>query len=215
MNRNLNRIGLLFACGVLATCIGCGSSTEVSEVAERSAPTNDREAERQPEEAAMEVVSQFLDRVRRGGDDGAAGNLLTKKSQSELERIGRTVQPIGSPDAHFDVSRGELVPDQPGAALVHSVWSEPNGDGSRSEYQVVWAVEQDPEAWRISGLAMEFEPGQPPEIIDFEDGERMARLLTASEQPGGQSTANQPPSGAAAAGGTASQAAAGEPAKTR
>ncbi len=163
----------------------------------------------------MEVVSQFLDRVRRGGDDGAAGNLLTKKAQSELERIGRTVQPIGSPDAHFDVSRGEVVPDQPGAALVHSVWSEPNGDGSRAEYQVVWAVEQDPEAWRISGLAMEFEPGQPPEIIDFEDGERMARLLTASEQPASQPNADESPTDGATAGGSPSQAAAGEPPMTR
>ncbi len=215
MNRNLHQIGLLLACGVLVTCLGCGSKAEVSEVAEPTAPTSDHGVERPPEEAAMEVVSQFLDRVRRGGDDGAAGNLLTKKAQSELERIGRTVQPIGSPDAHFDVSRSELVPNQPGAALVHSVWSEPNGDGSRSEYQVVWAVEQDPKAWRISGLAMEFEPGQPPEIIDFEDGERMARLLTASEQPASQPNADDSPSDGAVGGGAPSQAAAGEPATTR
>lgn len=211
MNRNLHRIGSLFASGVLVTCLGCGSSTEVSEVAESATPASDRGAERRPEEAAMEVVSRFLDRVRRGGDDGAAGNLLTEKARSELERIGRTVQPIGSPDARFEVSRGELVPDQPGAALVHSVWSEPNGDGSRAEYQVVWAVEQDPKRWRISGLAMEFEPGQPPEIIDFEDGELMARLLTASEQQAGEPVTQDD----SAAGPAESQAAAGQPTRTR
>lgn len=211
MNRNLHRIGSLFASGVLVTCLGCGSSTEVSEVAEPATPASDRGAERRPEEAAMEVVSRFLDRVRRGGDDGAAGNLLTEKARSELERIGRTVQPIGSPDARFEVSRGELVPDQPGAALVHSVWSEPNGDGSRAEYQVVWAVEQDPKRWRISGLAMEFEPGQPPEIIDFEDGELMARLLTASEQQAGEPVTQDD----SAAGPAESQAAAGQPTRTR
>ena len=63
--------------------------------------------------------------------------------QTELKRIGRTVQPIGSPDARFQVTRAETVPDEQNSALVHSIWSEPNGDGTSSDFQVVWAVEQE------------------------------------------------------------------------
>ncbi len=195
LNQALNRFCLLLVPGILSSClVGCGSSSDVAQTPEQTADSTEVA---QAEESPVEVVSQFLDRVRRGGDGAAAGHLLTEKAQSELERIGRSVQPIGSPDARFDVSRSQDVPGEPDSALVHSVWSEPTGDGSNAEYQVVWAVERDPVQWRISGLAMEIEPGQSPEIIDFEDGELMAQLLTASERPvdetPAQASAEDPP----------------------
>lgn len=162
--------------------LGCGGSSEVADSAATrpKAPANESSA--QPQMRPEEVVAQFLDRIRRGGDGNDAGEMLTQKAQSELRRIGRTVQPIGSPNARFEVSRSEEIPGEAGSALVHSVWSEPGPDGELIEYQVVWAVERDPRQWRISGLAMEFEPGQDPEIIDFEDGELMAQLLNAGER---------------------------------
>ncbi len=36
-----------------------------------------------------------------------------------------------------------MVPDEQNSALVHSIWSEPNEDGTTSDFQVVWAVEQE------------------------------------------------------------------------
>ena len=191
MNCKLNRIGLLLVSGILSSCLGCGSSSDVAERASTAPATTVRT---EPQANPVDVVSQFLDRVRRGGEDASAGNLLTRKAQAELKRIGRSVQPIGSPDARFEVSRSQEVPGEPNSSLVHSVWSEPNGDGSMAAYQVVWAVERDPDQWRISGLAMELAPGEPPEIIDFEDGELMAQLLTASEK-----SAEQTPAQASAA----------------
>lgn len=182
--------------------LGCGGSSEVADSAANrpNAPANESSA--QPEMRPEEVVAQFLDRIRRGGDGNDAGEMLTLKAQSELRRIGRTVQPIGSPNARFEVSRSEEIPGEAGSALVHSVWSEPGPDGELIEYQVVWAVERDPQQWRISGLAMEFEPGQDPEIIDFEDGELMAQLLNAGERQ------NDAPEAQTAAAGDESQDAA-------
>jgi hypothetical protein len=124
-----------------------------------------------------DVVSQFLDLIRRGGEDSGAGSLLTTMAQSELSRIGRNVQPIGSPDAKYTVTRSSAVPGQPDASLVHCIWQEPTANGGVDEYQVVWALQREPVGWRISGLAMEIEPNQDPMIIDFEDGSRMAKLL--------------------------------------
>jgi len=157
--------------------------------------------------SATDVVSQFLDEIRRGGQDSQAQLLLTQKAQSELKRIGRTVQPIGSPDARFQVTRAEMVPDEQNSALVHSIWSEPNEDGTTSDFQVVWAVEQESGSWRISGLVMEVEQTQPPVIIDFENGEMMARLLAAPDFKA--SNAERP--GQEIAPASASQAAATDP----
>ena len=151
----------------------------------------------------IDVVSQFLDRVRRGGQDSDAGILLTQRAQSELKRIGRSVQPIGSPDAHFNVTRSEKVPGETDSMLVHSIWSEPSATSDsgaetpRIDYQVVWAVQREHGQWRISGLAMELQPGQPPMIIDFENGDLMAQLL---DDDGESSNSSEPATSQAAAG---------------
>jgi hypothetical protein len=140
------------------------------------------------ESSPKEIVSQFLDRVRRGGEDSGAGELLTQKAQSELARIGRTVQPIGSPDASFQVTRSEQVPGQQKAQLVQSIWSEPNGDGTQSSYEVVWAVQREGDDWRISGLAMRMGEDDQPMVINFEDGDLMAKVL--ADEPAPSSSGN-------------------------
>ncbi len=132
--------------------------------------------------AAMDTVSHFLDAVRRGGDTGGAHSLLTQEACGVLQRLGRTVQPIGSPDATFTVTRSEPVEDHPNTALVHSTWSEPAGDGTTESYQVVWALHLENNAWRISGLAMELNPEQPPMIVDFEDHAQMANLFRSQPE---------------------------------
>lgn len=161
----------------LMTTVGCGSKAEIAEnsPATNAAVTN--VAATSSSVSPMDIVSQFLDEVRRGGDNTNANGLLTVRAREELTRIGTAIQPIGSPDASFTVTRAELVPDEPNSALVHSIWSEPSADGKSSNLQVVWAVEKEPVGWRISGLAMELEPGAAPVIIDFENAEMMASLL--------------------------------------
>ncbi len=165
----------------LLTCLGCGSGSQVAEVpATASAVSATKSQTGSP--PPTDVVSQFLDEVRRGGEHSRANDLLTQRARTELQRIGRAVQPIGSPDARFQVTRAEDVPGEPDSALVHSIWSEPNGDGTVSDFQVVWAVQQESVGWRISGLAMELAPNQDPVIIDFENGELMAKLLAMPEE---------------------------------
>ncbi|TWT53735.1 hypothetical protein Pla22_13670 [Rubripirellula amarantea] len=165
--------------------VGCGGSASDVQVASSTNGTAPAAAAvaSTPVVPATDVVSQFLDLVRRGGTDSGASTLLTSKAQSELQRIGRTVQPIGSPDARFTVTRSEMVPSDPNAALVHSVWAEPGPEGTTIESQVVWAVQKEANQWRISGLAMEFEGEPQPMIVNFEDGNRMAALLADVEGP--------------------------------
>lgn len=172
-------------CLLVPCFLGCGGQTE--QAANQASVSPSEEAESNAlVNSPTDVVSQFLDEVRRGGEDSLAESLLTLTAQSELRRIGQTVQPIGSPDASFKVTRAEMVPDEPGSALVHSLWVEPNPDGTQTTNQVVWAVEQEGRYWRISGLVIAIEENQPPMVLDFENGDMMARLLageTADTNP--------------------------------
>ncbi len=158
----------------LALVVGCGSGTPVDQGPTASDSAGDSVTSLP---TPTDIVSHFLDEIRRGGEDSRAQSLLTQRAQNVLARIGHTVQPIGSPDARFEVTRSEPVPGQQDAALVHSLWREPRQDGTMTDYQVVWAVEKEAAGWRISGLAIEVSPNQSPQIVDFEDGEMMARLL--------------------------------------
>ena len=161
----------------LFLCVGCGPGPQVAQK-EMDSPKTAATVSANTAPTPTDIVSQFLDEVRRGGEDSRANDLLTQRARTELKRIGRSVQPIGSPDARFQVTRAENVPGEENSALVHSVWSEPNADGSQNDFQVVWAVQREPKGWRISGLAMELAPQQDPVIIDFENGELMAKLLS-------------------------------------
>jgi len=163
---------------------GCGSSTSTTTADAKSNPTATGAAAKATLNVAdaTNVVAQFLDAIRRGGETGGANLLLTEHAQAVLKKIGRTVQPIGSPDAVFKVTRAEAVPSTPGAALVHSLWTEPVAEGKTESYQVVWALEQETSGWRISGLAMDLEPGQEPMVVDFENANQMASLLNNNEE---------------------------------
>ncbi len=175
-HKMLRSIHLIALTGLLV-CLGCGK-TEVAGTTDVQGAPAPQAAPSEP--SPMDVVSQFLDQVRRGGEDSGAGQLLTQRAQQELARIGRSIQPIGSPDAGFKVTRFQQVEE--GSALVHSIWSEPDDQGGHAEYQVVWAVEHESAGWRISGLAMQLKADEEPVIIDFENGELMAEMLGATSE---------------------------------
>jgi hypothetical protein len=183
----LNQAAVATVASVCLLAIGCGKS----EVPTAQGTQNEGGSAVAPAVASVstsavsptDIVSQFLDQVRRGGANSNAGRFLTQKAQSELKRIGRSVQPIGSPDAHFDVIRAVAVPEQDNAMLVESRWTEPNPDGTNSQFQVVWSVEKESAGWRISGLAMELDGTEAPTIIDFENGTMMAQLLADDPAP--------------------------------
>jgi hypothetical protein len=179
----MDRFAIIVASIGLISCIGCGSGSQVEPAVAgqtaSAAVASTTATSTHP--TPTDVVSQFLDEVRRGGEDSRANDLLTERARVELSRIGQSIQPIGSPDARFVVTRAESVPGDDSSALVHSLWSEPDG----SEIQVVWAVQQEPVGWRISGLAMELEPNQAPVVMDFENAEMMAKLLAAPDAESG------------------------------
>lgn len=174
---------------------GCGQS-EPTVVEAKQAPPAPAVTSQADAAAAEQVVGQFLDRIRRGGGMNDASELLSDRARTELERIGTPIQPIGSPDATFTITRSEAIPADPSDGpdalphrLVHCIWSEPlpagaeTGEGqSTQNFQVVWAVVRQPSGWRISGMVLETTPGEPPVVLDFENGELMAQVLNNDQQ---------------------------------
>ena len=71
----MNRVGISLVIVALMVCVGCGKSDPVSQ----GAGTKTIESA-VVEPTPTEIVSQFLDRVRRGGQDSNAGNLLDQNS---------------------------------------------------------------------------------------------------------------------------------------
>lgn len=180
MNRTLPVSARFSALIATIFLVGCGKSDSGSKIdtaAQKSAaPVAGAMATAQDFNAAKDAVAEFLDAIRRGGDSNRAHQLLTSQATKILEGLGRSIQPIGSPDATFEVTRSEAVEEHPGMALVHSTWSEPAGEGPAESYQVVWAMQFE-QGWKISGMAMEFDPTKPPMIVDFEDAAQMAELF--------------------------------------
>ncbi|MEZ6091296.1 MAG: hypothetical protein R3C05_25425, partial [Pirellulaceae bacterium] len=90
---------------------------------------------------------------------------------------GLVMQPIGSPDAKFEVTRSEAVPGETNAALVHSKWTEPTEEGESETYEVVWAVQQEADDWKISGMVIGQAVGGSPIVVDFENGSSLASMF--------------------------------------
>lgn len=191
MKRQFAHHGCLFALAISVLSYGCSKQETASTPATASTATLAAEQTPQQASEAEAVVSHFLDRIRRGGENHNAMALLTDRAQSELKRIDQVVQPIGSPDARFEVTRSTPMPidtSVDGQAvtgrLVHCIWTEPaaeaEGDSGSTEtqtYQVVWSVILQPDGWKISGLVLEMSPDEPPMVLDFENGEQMAKIL--------------------------------------
>ncbi|MCO8122407.1 hypothetical protein NHH03_11725 [Stieleria sp. TO1_6] len=173
--RNVGFLALFFGC--LLT-VGCGGSATEQQAAQ-TADTSQQLQQSAPLEPTA-IVSQFLDRVRRGGNDSGASELLTKLAQQEMTRIGRPLQFPGSPDTQYKVLQSFPIPNQSDAVWVQTYLSEPAETGQQMQYEVVWTLRNESDGWRISGFAIDQGNELEPMRIDFENGAEMeARLATA------------------------------------
>lgn len=165
----------------MLTAIGCGESQDPAAASVQ--PTAQLDPPLEPEATATvakptEIVSQFLDRVRRGGDNTDANALLTKLAQQEMTRIGRPLAFPGSPNTRFDVHDAYPVPNQENTVWVPTVLVEPLENGQEFQFEVVWTVRRENDGWRISGFTTEGEDEEPMQI-NFENGAEMEARLSS------------------------------------
>ena len=190
---SMNRFSIGITLLSLCLSVGCGGNPVAEQSAAESGGNATASATPQPTASGQtpptDVVSQFLDALRRGGSDTETLNLVTTTAREEIRRTGLVMQPIGSPNAKFEVTRAEMIPDQAGSALVHSLWTEPAEDGTEETSEVVWSVQLEEQQWRISGMVIGRGSGGRMFMIDFENGDDLMAKL--GPRPEAQPTERQ------------------------
>lgn len=176
-------IGIILMLVGIAFPVGCGgqadpNSDSSANIANKSVPVSTNPNTVPPNE----IVAMFSDSIRRG-DKETTIKLITLAAREEIQRRGMTIDPPGSPDASYKIGEVKFFNDDRDAAFVESMWIEPGTVGQPpQETEVVWAVQLEPEGWRISGLAIDNGPDVQPTLVDFENLE-VDVAETAPAQP--------------------------------
>ncbi len=181
--------------GALALFAGCGQAPAAKPSAATAA--SDPQAK---SSAAKQAVQQFLEAVRKRNDAEARQWLtaLAREKTKDME-----IAPPGSETAQFEVGAVELVE---GGAHVASSWSDVDADNVRHTEPIVWVVANEPEGWRICGMATTMFEEKLPIVLNFEDPEEMAqkqqmieaeaaRRAAQPANPSAQAAAVAPPAG--------------------
>lgn len=124
--------------------------------------------------APDQVVMAFLNALR-SGDSPTTESLLTATAKTELAKHNLSVDVQSAPSATYQVKPAEIVANNPHGAHVSSIWTEKFEDGTSEPYEIVWVLRQQPEGWRLAGMAMQLIPGQPAQFLDFENPSDMLR----------------------------------------
>ncbi|MGE0607974.1 MAG: hypothetical protein AB7O62_12840 [Pirellulales bacterium] len=121
------------------------------------------------------VVSNFLESVRTGDDEGAA-TMLTHLAREMAEEHDMVIAPPGSTTASYTVGETEIL-ETNDIAHVQSTW---NDEGE--EHEIIWALRSTDEGWRIAGMATKVFEDLNPVLLNFEDPEDMFQQQHAVEQ---------------------------------
>jgi hypothetical protein len=135
-----------------------------------------------PDDPAAQTVYQFLDAVRRGNSDGAAGRMLTPLALKHITERNQNIAPPGSPTARFQI--GRVAKSEDGTAIVEALWTDVDADGKPYEEPMICALRLCDGQWRIYGMAEDLGPNRPPMVIDFENLDASAPSASSAATAG-------------------------------
>ena len=164
---------------LLIGLVGCsGKSTEESTTADESgtAKADDGHGVATATEIVLEspqqIVTGFLVALKQGDRD-VVESLISPIARQEMPKYNLKVEPLGTPDAEFEIGKVEFPENRQGTSYVPCIWKEPTADGSFSSSEVVWVMKQQSDRqWRIAGMAMEG-PNQEVVFFNFEKPQDM------------------------------------------
>ena len=133
-----------------------------------------------PDKSPEMAVDAFLKALREG-DDLLTESLLTTKAREETAKRNLAVQPPGTPTASFSIGKAEYLTSDKRGAHVSSVWTEQDQQNGSVSYEIVWALRQQTDGWRIAGMATRVTPAEAPIFLNFEDPDEMLRKWQEAE----------------------------------
>ena len=131
-----------------------------------------------PDAKPDEVMTAFLEAVRAGDDENAAG-LLTPLARQKTAEMEMVVAPPGSDTAKFQVLEVEVIGAE---AQVATDWTDLDTDGRPHTDRIVWMMRKDADGWRISGMATRVFIDRPPSVLNFEDPADMLQKQQQAEE---------------------------------
>lgn len=112
-----------------------------------------------------EVVRLFFDSMRQG-NGAQIEALLSTAAREEIKRKDIVIDPLGSPQAMFQIGESALQKD---VMLISSTWSEPEQNGQPAQdLEVVWELRQEAAGWKICGMAVDPGTGEEVQVVNFE-----------------------------------------------
>jgi hypothetical protein len=155
-------------------CSGGGGE----EQADPASTTQKSEAEEAAEALAAKTTTPeaatrvFLEAVRTG-DDELTAEMLTPLAREKTAEMDMVVAPPGSDTAKYEIGKVERLEGE--GARVSARWSDLDETGEPRHDDMTWMLRQEPNGWRIAGVAATVFPGEPPLLLNFEDPEDMVR----------------------------------------
>jgi len=114
--------------------------------------------------AVTQVVKEFWDAVRNGQDSFA---LLTPAAQKCIVDNGFKFSPPASEGARYQIGDAELI--EADKAIVESIWTDIDADGQPHDNNITVALKRVDGKWRVSGMAADLGPDEPPFVMNLED----------------------------------------------
>lgn len=173
-----------------AAVIGCSGDAEPEQSA-AAAPRATSAAVEGPQQQIQQTVTNFLEAVRQGNTNLASAQ-LTPLALERIRAHNMTISPPASETARFTVGDVELIDAD--KAIVASIWTDLDVDGQWYDQNTTWALRRGEGQWRISGMAEELGPDQPPLVIDFENPGALVQSNQSDAAAGTSRQAAQPAS---------------------
>ncbi len=123
---------------------------------------------------AKALVASFLEAFRKG-DNNTATKLLTKVARQKAEETGRSVALAVNDSARFEVDDAVYPTPKHDIAHVPTKWIDRDEAGKLRTDKATWICRQEPEGWRIVGVAAYVFEGEDPLLLSFEDPDDMAK----------------------------------------
>jgi hypothetical protein len=197
----MDRYAAMCIFALLIGSIGCNQSGQSGGDPQQSSTANsnaDPLATTQPGSTLgatpEKAVGEFLEAIRSGNDETAAG-LLTPLARQTTSEFNLTVAPPGSPNASFTVAKVEFVTPNKDGAHVLSNWTDIGEDGNKSSHEIIWVLRKEGEGWRIVGSVMKVFPDREPLVLNYEDPLDMQRKLQMVYEEDSKAESSQQPQG--------------------
>ena len=114
-----------------------------------------------------------------------AENLLTRSALTTTSKAGLQLEPMGGPSADYEVKSTRFATIERKLAQVDCDVVE-LVEGNEVRTQVTWLLRKQNMGWRVAGLLVSVQPGDPHDLLSFENSSDVERIksLAASESFG-------------------------------